>query len=276
MQGKLNLMLSSLESIQRQMGVQPEPRINANTEFDTTKHSPSWNFPLLLSTIPSSITAVNGTHRAPSYVPFKGFTSSDSNLQMVQHYPGALQHAEREVHTPPWSAVPPLISAGRESSRTQIQEDPYLVSSPHKLLWLIDRAEAVRLCDLYEREIGIIYPVVDMSEVKQNLGSLYNAYEAANYTPGSPIPPLKALQNVADGDVKTLKLVLAITLLAEGGGRHTMAEAMCEEIQQQLVFPKGQLSELKDIENTALLVRTFPFPLLNVVSVYQLHDAFTF
>lgn len=117
---------------------------------------------------------------------------------------------------------------------------------------------AVRLCDLYEHEIGSVYPLADMDEVRQNLDSLYDAYEARNCSPGSPIPTANAPQTVTDGDVKTLELILAITLLAEGGGRHKVAEAICEEVQQQLGFTKRGLSELKDVENTALLVRTFP------------------
>lgn len=258
MQGKLNLMLSSLESIQKQTNTRQESHTNADPEFDTMMHSPSWNFPLRSSTIPSSITTVHGTRRISPSLSFKGFTSSDTNLQMVQRYLGVSQHVERELPITPQSATPPTLPVGGESSRTRIREELSLVNPSHKLPWLISRAEAVRLCDLYEREIGTIYPVVDMSEVKQNLGSLYSAYEAMNYSPESHIPGVEALENVVDGDVQTLKLVLAITLLAEGGGRHTMGEELCKEAQQQLIFPMGRLGYLKDIENMALLVRTFP------------------
>ncbi|KAL7958001.1 hypothetical protein V8C34DRAFT_314404 [Trichoderma compactum] len=259
MQDKLNLMRSSLESIQLQMIVQQEPRTNADPDSDTMIHSPSWNNPLRLSTIPSSIAAVNSTRQAPSYLPFKRLTSFDSSLQVVQRCFDVPQHRERELPSTPQLATPPTLSAGEKSSRIKIREEPSLVNSSHKLLWLIGRAEAVRLSDVYEREIGTIYPVVDMSEVKQSLGSLYSAYEAINYSSSSPAPAEEPPDNVADGDVKTLKLILGIALLAEGGGRHTMAEAMCEEVQQQLVFPMGRLGELKDIENMALLGVSFYF-----------------
>lgn len=75
------------------------------------------------------------------------------------------------------------------------------------------------MCDLYEREIGTIYPIVEMREVKDNLGSLYSAYEAMKYSPGSHKPGVQVPENMVDSDVQTLKLILAITLLAEGGGR---------------------------------------------------------
>lgn len=276
MQGKLDLMLSSLESIQRQTSVRPESHTNANPESNTMMHSPSWNFPLRSPTIPSSITTVHGPRRISPYLSFKGFTSSDTNLQMVQRYLGVSRHGERELPITPQSATPPILSAGAESTRTRMQEEASLANPSHKLLWLIGRAEAVRLCDLYEREIGTIYPVVDMSEVKHNLGSLYSAYEAMNYSPGSHVPGVQAPENVVDGDVQTLKLILAITLLAEGGGRHTMGEAMCKEVQQELAFPMGRLGELKDIENMALLVCTFSFLLLKGASIYRLHDVFNF
>ncbi|KKP07040.1 hypothetical protein THAR02_00919 [Trichoderma harzianum] len=178
---------------------------------------------------------------------------------MVQRHLGVSQHGERELPITPQSTTPPILSAGGEKGRTRIQEEASLTDPSHRLLWFIGRAEAFRLCELYEREIGAIYPVVDMSEVKQILGSLYSAYEATKSSPGSSVPVCGAVQNVADGDVQTLTLVLAITLLAEGGGRHTMGEAMCKEIQQQLVFPMGRLGELKDIENMALLGVSFYF-----------------
>ncbi|KAL6790965.1 hypothetical protein J3E68DRAFT_443228 [Trichoderma sp. SZMC 28012] len=249
MQGKLNLMISSLESIQKQTIVPPESHTNANPESNTMIYSPSWKSPLRSPTIPSSITTVHGTRRISPSLPFKGFTSSDINLQMVQRYLGVSQHGERELAITPQPATPPIPSVRGE-------RDASLANPSHKLLWLIGRAEAVRLCDLYEREIGTIYPVVDMSEVKHNLDSLYSAYEAMNYSPGSR---MEGLENVVDGEIQTLKLVLAMTLLAEGGGRHAMGEAMCKEVQQELVFPMGRLSELKDIENMALLGVSFYF-----------------
>ncbi|KAL7803846.1 hypothetical protein V8C43DRAFT_320450 [Trichoderma afarasin] len=259
MQSKLNYMLSSLESIQKQTSIRPGSHTNANLESNTMMRSPSWNSPPRLPTIMSSTTAANITARVPTYPPFKGATSSDSNLQILQRHLDMPQHGEHNVSIPPGSAAPASLSTGGASCGTLMREKASIVNSSHKLLWLIGRTEAVRLCDLYECEIGTIYPVVDMSEVKQNLGSLYNAYEAMNYSPESPVPVVEALESVTDSDVKTLKLVLAITLLAEGGGRHTMAEAMCKEVQQQLVFPMGQLSELKDVENMALLGVSFYF-----------------
>ncbi|KAL6691251.1 hypothetical protein J3F84DRAFT_387206 [Trichoderma pleuroticola] len=259
MQDKLNLMRSSLESIQIKMSVQPEPRTNENPEPDTMMQSPSWSFPLRPSTTPSPITAVNSMRQTPPYLPFKGFTSSDSNLQMVHGCLDESHQGEHELPMPPRSPAPTSLWTGGDCSRTQMREEPGLVNSSQKLLWLINRAEAVRLCDLYEREIGSIYPVVDISEVKQTLGSLYSAYEATDYSSRPPVPIVEALENVANGDINTLKLVLAITLLAEGGGRHTMGEAMCEEVQQQLVFPMGRLGELKDVENMALLSLSFYF-----------------
>ncbi|KAL6820013.1 hypothetical protein V8C40DRAFT_281335 [Trichoderma camerunense] len=259
MQSKLNLMLSNLESLQKHTNNRPESHNNANSESNTTMHSPSWNFPLRSPTIPSSITTVHGTRRISPSLPFKGYTSSDWSLQMAQRYLGVLQHGERELPITPQSATPPIPSVRGESSQIRTQRDASLAKRSHKLLWLIGRSEAVRLCDLYEREIGMIYPVVDMSEVKHNLHSLYSAYEAMNYSPRSHISTVEAPENVIDGDVQTLKLILAITLLAEGGGRHTMGEAMCKEVQQQLIFPMGRLSELKDVENMALLGVSFYF-----------------
>ncbi|KAJ4865586.1 fungal specific transcription factor domain-containing protein [Trichoderma breve] len=95
-------------------------------------------------------------------------------------------------------------------------------------------------------------PVTEVSEAT-------SAYEAMNYSPASHIPGVETPENVVDGAVQTLKLVLAMTLLAEGGGRHTIGEAMCKEVQQELVFPMGRLGELKDVENMALLGVSFYF-----------------
>lgn len=85
-------------------------------------------------------------------------------------------------------------------------------------IWSIKREEALRLCRVYEEEIGIMYPLVDIGKITQQVNLLYTFMEAAMRTgfaqrgqPGS--------DGLQDDNTNILKMILATTLVVEGSGQ---------------------------------------------------------
>ena len=137
----------------------------------------------------------------------------------------------------------------------QIREDP---------IWSIDAPEAKRLIDIYEEEIGKIYPILDLQEVHQRSDFLFKFLSASKKS------GLKShfddYPNVArDVNANITKMVLANALATKQGDQgdlgkklfHSVVEASEKKIWEQL-----------SVDNSAqvLLTLMVTFPCFLVVS----------
>ncbi|RAH41501.1 transcription factor domain-containing protein [Aspergillus brunneoviolaceus CBS 621.78] len=103
-----------------------------------------------------------------------------------------------------------------------------LVSTIHPTkdpIWVIKRDEALRLCQVYEEEVGIMYPLIDIEQVAQQVNLLYTFVEAATRT-GFAQRGLPGADGLHDDSTLLLKMILAITLVIEGGGQSELARRL--------------------------------------------------
>ncbi|OCT52085.1 putative Fungal specific transcription factor [Cladophialophora carrionii] len=122
-------------------------------------------------------------------------------------------------------------------------------------LWLIDHSEVVRLCRVYEEEIGIMYPVIDIDKVLKQANSLYK-FIGASLRTGLGQPSLPGADTFDDEETTVLKMVMAITLTVEGHGR--------SELGQRFFDASKPATDLKlvtaiDIKSVVLTVLTATF-----------------
>ncbi|KAL4892041.1 hypothetical protein BDV59DRAFT_208731 [Aspergillus ambiguus] len=100
-------------------------------------------------------------------------------------------------------------------------------------LWTIGKTEALRLCQVYEEEMGIMYPVLDLGQLLRQVEELYGHQEA-----GLPRIGLTRLQG--DGnqerldadDVHIIRLVFACALTAEASGNSELAMSLFASIRE--------------------------------------------
>ncbi|CAG8090230.1 unnamed protein product [Penicillium salamii] len=92
-------------------------------------------------------------------------------------------------------------------------------------IWTIRREEALRLCKVYEEEIGIMYPVVDIAKITSQATLLYTFIEAATRT-GFAQRGLPGSDGLHDEASIILKLILATTLVVEGGGQSELGQSL--------------------------------------------------
>lgn len=86
-------------------------------------------------------------------------------------------------------------------------------------LWGINREEAIRLCHVYEEEMGIMYPVIDIETAINQVNALYN-----HLSPLSSSTELATKEDpFSDDDINILKLVFACALTAEANGNSELA-----------------------------------------------------
>jgi hypothetical protein len=97
-------------------------------------------------------------------------------------------------------------------------------------IWAIPREEALRLCQVYEDEIGLMYPVLDINAVVTYASKLYRFMEAARRS-GLLQHTDPGTDNLDDDDTNILKLVLAAAETVEASGRSDIGLRLFESVQ---------------------------------------------
>jgi len=147
----------------------------------------------------------------------------------------------------------------RERSRAA---SPFsLVAMPHPSkdpLWLIDHGEAMRLCGVYEEEIGIMYPVLDVDKVVKHLSMLYQFIGAALRT-GLAQPSLHGADALDDEESTMAKMVLAITLVIEGNGRSELGQRLFDSAKTAIDLKVVGPVDLRSVIFIVLTVSQSPF-----------------
>lgn len=118
-------------------------------------------------------------------------------------------------------------------------------------LWKISRDEAIRLCRVYEEEMGLMYPILDMEKTIFQANKLFEFTEAA--TKSGLINLYKAgpdrLGNDHDGDI--LRMVLATALIVEGEGQSDLGTELYESCREVIA---SRLSGPVEIQGLIFLV----------------------
>lgn len=117
-------------------------------------------------------------------------------------------------------------------------------------LWKVGKEEAVRLCRLYEEEMGIMYPIIDMERTIAQANLLFAFTEAAART-GLMNRAMSGPDRLANNDVNILKMVLAIALIVDGEGQSDLGRTLYESCREAF---EGRLSSPVEIKGLILLV----------------------
>lgn len=127
--------------------------------------------------------------------------------------------------------------------------------SPHPSkdpLWAIDQAEAIRMCRVYEEEIGIMYPIIDIEETIRHINMLYSFISGALKS-GFAQLSLPGADSIEDENTTIVKMVLAITLMQEGNGKSEMGQRLYDSAKQAVNF---KITCSPDIKSLILLIMT--------------------
>lgn len=194
------------------------------------------------------------TYRAPPKHPrFQGPTSSAFSFDVAKNtlqnmgYPG-LEGGEdgngMQDETP--LGTPPMRPA-------------VLPAHPFKdPLWSITKEEALRLCVVYEDEICIMYPFLDMEWVVQLVHDQYRFMEESSARNG-PSSNADTPGAVPEDDLNILKMVLAIASVVEGSGQSEYAARLYENTKHaadDILHGEGILSKVVPL---VVLVATYHF-----------------
>ncbi|KAF7591657.1 hypothetical protein BBP40_001233 [Aspergillus hancockii] len=97
-------------------------------------------------------------------------------------------------------------------------------------LWTIRKDEAHRLCEVYEEEMGIMYPVLDLQRLLHQVEVLYSRMDAGEW-PQAATKSQGGEEDLDSYDVHILRLVLACALTCEASGSSDLAMKLFENVQ---------------------------------------------
>ena len=117
-------------------------------------------------------------------------------------------------------------------------------------LWKIGKEEAIRLCRVYEEEMGMMYPMIDMEKTMAQANMLFTFTESATRS-GLVNRALSGPDRLANNDVNILKMVLATALIVEGEGQSDLGRMLYESCREAF---EGRLSGPVEIEGLIFLV----------------------
>jgi hypothetical protein len=120
---------------------------------------------------------------------------------------------------------------------------------PRDPLWDFDKAEMIRLCRVYEEEVGIMYPVVRIESIISHVHFVSTFMGAAKKN--GLVPPFGQEGGIKDMKSLQLKLVMCNALVVEEHGDSDRAVRLLESVRP--IVDKMLMSDASDVANLPLL-----------------------
>ncbi|KAL0937397.1 fungal specific transcription factor domain-containing protein [Colletotrichum truncatum] len=117
-------------------------------------------------------------------------------------------------------------------------------------LWLIDEKEAIRLCNIYEVEIGIQYPFLDMPQLIDKVRSLYRAMSRGSQN-GFAFTSMPGPTVIDPQDLDLVKLIISVASVVEAGGSSQLGRKLFLGVRKS---SHDKLWEPAGIKNTMIFV----------------------
>lgn len=128
-------------------------------------------------------------------------------------------------------------------NRTHASKDP---------IWLFTKEECLHLVNIYQDEMGIMYPMLDMDQLLQHTSMLYTFVEAATRS-GLMQIALPGADSIYDDMTSILKLVLATAITLQASGKSELAKRIFENVKPTV---DGKLLAPPDCKTVQMLILT--------------------
>lgn len=249
LQQQVDDLYNNLSSLRTQVDVQSHTNGSIGTPFNGGDYQPTPMLP------PSARSRTKSLSKFPR---FHGPTSSAFNLGVARSSlktMGITAHDETEdegviTHDVTPRASPPGSASRLLRAPLHADKDP---------IWNLSKHEALRLVHVWHDEMGVMYPILEIDKVLHYTEMLYTFVEAAarhglmqGAAPGSDA--------IMDEQTSIMKLILAITLVLEGGGKDVLGEKLFDNVHKVVERTLSEPVGLHGINLLALTVGTIhPF-----------------
>lgn len=190
----------------------------------------------------------------PKHPEFRGPTSAVFNLGVakssLQHM-GITQDEDGEAGLTtqdgtPTGTPPPMI-----------QPDlPKSLHADKDAIWSLSKDEAVRLIHVWQDEMGIMYPVVDIDRLIRHATLLFTFMEAARRS-GLMESSMPGADAIHDEQTNNLKLIVAIALTLEGSGKSDLGRRLWDCVKTPIETIGFSPPDVRGLQMLVLAVSQF-------------------
>lgn len=236
LQEQVNLLYEHLNQLRSHMSGQLPPQqgtpIDPSLQYPAHRGSftgaqPSPGGPISPSHAPRPRASSHSQHR------FKGPTSSAFNLGVAKSSLQSMGITGQEEEANGSGEAGTGTTDGSPRGSPHVGNGNQVLTSFHidkDPIWSISQEETLRLCRVYEDEIGVMYPVLDVNKLIDYAVKLYKFMEAAHRS-GLMQQGLPGADAIDDEDTNILKVVLATAMTVEASGRSELGQKMFEYVQ---------------------------------------------
>lgn len=246
LQEQINGLFANINDLYQQ-------RTETQSQENVYDREPSHSLPVPQSGLDSQRTS---SPAPPSNYPrFHGPTSSAFNFNVAKSSLQTMGIAPVEDSAQELFTTRDPSPSPTENTTQQLPSIPEMSAHPSKdPIWLVKRDDAIRLCHVYEEEIGIMYPMLELNQVLSQANLLFTFLEAADRT-GFARRFEAGADCLADDNTSILKFVLAITLTLESNGPCSLGNRLFVCAKQKIEGRLWGPADLKSIKLFALIVR---------------------
>ncbi|KAI9727559.1 MAG: hypothetical protein M1828_006501 [Chrysothrix sp. TS-e1954] len=215
LQDQVDTLWHSLNSLRTSLGHEiPQHEMTYNYGGEQARANTAPQAPMVIDP------ALHRSKSSPQQSRFQGPTSSAYSFGIAR---SSLQHMG--VTSPEdgldddgtiQSQVPPQNHDGVKEPHYHLHPSLHAISA-------LTKDEALRLCQIYEDEMGLMYPVVDFSKIKQYATLLFGLADSGMRRTLIVQGKGDALE---DPDLDLVRLVLAIALVCESSGHNDLATSL--------------------------------------------------
>ena len=234
LQEQVNSLYHEMNNLRAQLGA--EMPMQQQTPIDPTLQSPFHrpSYPQVTAGAPMApmspaTTRPKSVSQSGQQPTFRGPTSSDFNFGVAKsslQTMGITSQNDGEGGSgPAGTGTREPTPDGAPPSR-QIRQEWHTDKDP---IWSVSQEEATRLCRVYEDEMGLMYPVLDINKIIAYTQKLYRFMEAA-HRQGLMQQGLPGADAIDDEDTNILKMVIAVALTVEGSGKSDLGRRMFEYV----------------------------------------------
>lgn len=167
-----------------------------------------------------------------------GFDIANSTLESM----GITQESMENGNVPETRSMYTPINP---SSALYLSRDP---------LWVVNETEAVRLCKVYDEEIGIMYPHIDIDKVIKNVSTVFSCMSISiSLQTGSGQLTFHGADALGDDDIMIVKMVIAIGLLLEGSGISDLSQRLFYSVKDAI---NSKILCARNIKSVTLFILT--------------------
>ncbi|KAF2706663.1 hypothetical protein K504DRAFT_459071 [Pleomassaria siparia CBS 279.74] len=247
LQEQVDQLAANLSSLSAQVDAQSVGSMN--TPFNPQDYPRSLSIGQTPTFIPSPVH--QRTRSISKHPRFHGPTSSAFNLGVAKSSlktMGITGPEEGDDEGPitqdvtPTNSPPPVVHASLSQPTMHADKDP---------IWSLNKHEAIRLIHVWQEEMGMMYPFLNIDKIVRYAEMLFSFVEAAARA-GLMNSARPGADAIMDEQTSILKLILAIALVLEGQGKSPFGERLFDNVHKVVERTLSDPVDLRGINMLAL------------------------